>query len=184
MATVLAHQRLIGILEKQKDVAVNSAKQFKDEVLQLRELHKQAVANATEWKSKALYCSPGSKFTRKSDGASAVSESKSDTKDDSVLPNENAELEMPRSIDDAADEFFERSSRTAVKEEMVRYLKLLNVPDAASYASSPTFLVEENNPRQSFVLAEARARTTSERIALDLAESRKKLEAMRKSGWG
>lgn len=171
-STLLAHQRLISILETQKDAAIRKEKQYRDEVLQLRELHKKAVIESLDLKARAA---------RETGVGGAAGESKLS---EEFHPGEREESKAIDEDVSAVDPATEQSSRAAVKAEMSRYLSLLKVPPAlaAEQLGAGSFIVEGRS-RQNFVLAEARARTTSEKIAIDLAESRRKLQAVRNQGW-
>ena len=136
-------------------------------MLHLRELHKQSVAEGLAWKAKAENAAAETKV--------CDNESKNEL---GKVDNDIYDI-----VDDEAAA--EQSTRATVKQEMAKYLKLLNSTDAAALAviQEPMFIIEEKNTKQNFLLAEARARSTSEKIAADLLDSRRKLEAVRSRGW-
>ena len=141
---------------------------YKEEVILLRELHKKAVAEGLAWKAKAENATAETKVC---DNESTRELGKVDNDIDEIIDDEAAT---------------EQSTRATVKQELAKYFKLLNSTDATALAviQEPVFIIEEKNTKQNFFLAEARARSTSDKIAADLLDSRRKLEAVRSRGWG
>ena len=171
LSTVLANQRLIGILEKQKESSLIHLNQYKDEVFQVREMYKNAVAEALDWKARALSIEKGAGIISKRDSIEFSQETSLEFKIEQ-------EIIIKCDLGQEKSDSMELSTRAAVKEEMEKYMNLLNLP-IPSETYSTSFL-DERHTRQSFIITEAKVRSTSEKIALDLADSRRKLEALRR----
>lgn len=184
---MLALQRLVTVLDKQKESALSSLKVYKEELVQLRELHKAAVAEALELKERVA--AQVHRVNRAPTGAIATRKPASVGFEVSAEESESypeAESKVDEGTEDEEKVAEATSLRDTVKQEMEKYLQLVHSsdhPDVTSESSPPSYSLPtvETNPKLSFIMSEARARTTSERIALDLAESRRKLESLRLS---
>jgi hypothetical protein len=185
LSTVLALQRLVTVLDKQTASALSSLKVYKEELVQVRELHKVAVAEALELKERAA--AQVHRFSRiPTDVRKSAPAVGFEVSAEESYPE--VESKVDENIEDEETVAELTSLRDTVKQEMAKYLQLAQFEASIGWHSSDHLDVEtsprslptvETNPNLSFIMSEARARTTSERIALDLAESRRKLESLR-----
>ena len=186
LAAVLSHQRLIGILDKQKNAALASLAQHREELSLLRGQHKAAVADSLEWKARALRAEAKLGATFAAIGnVSGASCSNEELDDDRALESKSDD-EDARGRDELLQE---ASSRASVQQEMTKYLSLVNRADHYDEHLPPPPVIFDRQPPHSSITSSSsslsvtvtglRLRSVSEKVAIDLAESRRKLEALR-----
>lgn len=198
LAAVLSHQRLIGILDKQKDAALCSLAQHREELSLLRGQHKAAVADSLEWKARALHAEAKLKTLGAGErlailaaigNVSGCVGSNEEVDDDRVVESKADGEETSEDDGQKGDDaLMEVSSRYAVQQEVAKYLALVNAGEKCENRfdqSPPPALVHDHFSRATtyslsgLAMTEQRTRNVSEKIAIDLAESRRKLDALR-----
>ena len=196
LSTVLSQQRLIGLLDKQKDAAMGNLGQYREGLSLLRDKYKTAIAESLDWKARALHAEARLPNMRLGAGAMGgdylTSEdldeqhSAGESKNDVTFSNGCVADEQKQVDQEDGDKLIEASFRVSVKNEMEKYLALINRTSCQDdllvvTGSPPITVIDRHKSRDPFMTmtAEQRTRNISEGIALDLATSRKKLESIR-----
>jgi hypothetical protein len=151
---------------------LSSLKVYKEELVLVRELHKAAVADALELKERIAQTNrmnrgPINAITGQFSHAAGI-----EVRTEENAPEYESKIEEDEDEDITANCI---SLRDTVKQEVDKYLRLV-------HSTQPGIVQTDLPPletRPSYLMSETRARTTSERIALDLAESRRRLELLR-----